>query len=590
MSRCLLFVAALIAAPLAAQAPGAVAGKRFSLDGEAGSDGEVYRISGRTPRRPGESARVFFNPSVRAGSFTIGGNFLLSTEGSSTLGLGGLPGRQRINQFGLTPRWGWGLLHLGSFTDTYTPLTWTGVRVDGAGFDLTPGKIRAGLFTGKSREPVFGGATSGSFSRSLLGARVGVGRRPEYGTGGTYLDLVFLRARDDPASLPAVPDSLTVPFLPDSLAVEPDTALLPRVPINPYSVTPQENAVLSTSAGATFLGGAVVWKGELAGSIHSRDVRATRVDDDVLSDYPGILRGLVTPRAGTHADYAYESQLDVRIARLPGATTRSPRSLTASIGLRSVGAGYVSLGTAYLPNDIRGIDWRTALRFRRWSLQLDGLRQRDNLLSQKLATTYRTRLGAALVVQPVRGWHSSFRAATVGMDRDVPDSVGAIDYAARSLSTSHSWIPGNKGRIRSVTAMYTYQHIGDADPLRAASTLRSHTADVRVSLAVGPTATISPTLGIIESRVGAEEFTTRASYGISADWRDPRRRWTTSGSLSRSQVSRTSALTARFSARVSVTSVDQLTLVVRTNRYRSLIDHGLDFDEQVINLKWSRRL
>jgi hypothetical protein len=60
--------------------------------------------------------------------------------------------------------------------------------------------------------------------------------------------------------------------------------------------------------------------------------------------------------------------------------------------------------------------------------------------------------------------------------------------------------------------------------------------------------------------------------------------------LSRSQVSRTSALTARFSARVSVTSVDQLTLVVRTNRYRSLIDHGLDFDEQVINLKWSRRL
>ena len=171
----------------------------------------------------------------------------------------------------MTPQWGWGKAYLGSFSETWSPFTWGGVRVDGVGFDLTPGAMRFGMFTGSSRQPVFGGATSGSFARSIAGARIGAGRRTEFGTGERYVDVVVLRVRDDPSSLPAVPDSFSVPYLPDSLATEPDTALLPHVPINPYSVTPQENAVVATAAAFSFLKGAVTWTGELAGSMHSRD-------------------------------------------------------------------------------------------------------------------------------------------------------------------------------------------------------------------------------------------------------------------------------------------------------------------------------
>lgn len=595
MTRLLLasiVLAALAPAHLAAQSPDSAnaTGRRWRLDGDIGSEGELYRMSGRDPRRPGETGEIFFNPTLAYGSLTVTGNFLLSTEGSSSLGLGGLPGRQRINQFGVSPRWRWGKAYLGSFSDTYTALTWSGVRVDGVGIDLAPGVMRVGFFTGSSRQPVFGGATSGSYRRRMFGARAGFGRRAEYGPPGTFVDVVFLRAADDPSSLPPLDDTTSVPYLPDSLAAEPDTALLPHVPINPFAVTPQENAVVSTAAGVNLLGGVVSFTGEVAASIHSRDRRAPALPDEFVDHYPGFLRGLVSPRVGTYADQAYKSQVDVHLTRLPGATPASPRSLTLSVGYQSVGAGFVSLGTPWLPNDLRGLDYRGQLRFRRWALQVDGLSQRDNLLGQKLATTDRSRLGVAVTVQPIRSWHAALRATTVGMNRGGADTLGRLDYAARTLSTTQTWIPGAGGRIRSLTASYIHQESGDDAPHRTGTRLDSHGMDVRVAFALGPYASISPSAGVTRSRVGTEPAASRATYGLAADWRDAARRWVTSASASRAQVGRTNALTTRLTARWSVTELDQLTLTWRTSRYRSLIDADRDFNEQVMSLRWGRRL
>jgi hypothetical protein len=545
-------------------------------------------MEGRDPRRPGESGRLYFNPTFTLGSITVAGNFLLSTEGSSLIGLGSLPGRQRINQFGLTPSWSWGKVYLGSFSDSWSPLTWGGVRVDGAGVDLSPGTLRLGVFGGSTRQAVFGGATSGSFARSIGGARIGVGRRPDHGVATRYIDVTILRVRDDPASLPPLSDSTPVPYVPDSLAVEPDTALLPHVPIDPYSVTPQENAVMAASAGASFLGGAVTWNGELAGSLHSRDVRATALSDDQINELPKLLRGLVTPRLGTHADVAWRNQLDLRIARLPGATPTSPRLLTLAIGVQSIGAGYVSLGTPYLPNDLAGVDVKAQLRFRRWALSVDGLTQHDNLLGQKLATTDRSRLGFVFTAQPARGWHSSIRASTVGMVRDVSDSLGAVDYAARMLGATQTWVPARPGRIRSVAASYTWQSTEDERASHSSSTLRSHTGDVRIGFPLGATAAITPSLGLTTSRTDTASIT-RATYGLAADWRDPNRRWVSSASVNRSQVGRTIAVGSRLSFRLNVTAADALTLILRTNRYRSLVDPARDFSERALNLRWARR-
>jgi len=588
MNSRFLLVALFWAVPLTAQVADTTP-PRLTIRGVIGSDGEVYRMAGRDARRPPESGRLYLTPSLTYGSLTVTGNLLLSTEESSRLGLGGLPGRQRINQFGVHPRWDWGKADIGSFAESWSSLSWSGVRVDGLGLELSPGSWRVGAFTGRARQAVFGGATSGSFARTIRGVRAGAGRRPEFGEAGRYVDVVFLRAADDPGSLPVLSDTTPVPYLPDSLAVQPDTALLPAVPINPYAVTPHENAVVATSMGTSFFRGVLSWTGELAGSIHSRDRRATALTDDQAAALPGWLRSLVTPRVGTHADVAYTSRLALRVARLPGATTRSPRSLTASLGLQSIGPGYVSLATPYLPNDLRGIDGRATLRVQRWTVQVDGLVQRDNLAGQKLATTHRSRASFFLTGQPVPGWQASVRTTTVGMVRDIADSLGSVDYAARVFSTTQAWIPRTGGFIRSLAASYTRQVTGDAGALHAAGRVSAHTSDLRVALPVGSAVTVTPTLGVTMSRVGDGASTTRATYGLIGDWRDPGRRWLAAASLNRSQLGRTLALTSRLSVRFSATPVDVVTLVVRTSRYRGLASSTLDFEEHVVSLRWGRR-
>ena len=61
--------------------------RRFQLRGDFGSEGELYRISGRDPRRPGESGQLFFNPMFALGPLTVTGNFLLSTDANADSGL-----------------------------------------------------------------------------------------------------------------------------------------------------------------------------------------------------------------------------------------------------------------------------------------------------------------------------------------------------------------------------------------------------------------------------------------------------------------------------------------------------------------------
>jgi hypothetical protein len=100
---------------------------------------------------------------------------------------------------------------------------------------------------------------------------------------------------------------------------------------------------------------------------------------------------------------------------------------------------------------------------------------------------------------------------------------------------------------------------------------------------------LTPSFGVTSSRVDTGAVATRATWGLGADWRDPGRRWNASASVNRTQVGRTLALNSRASIRINITSVDMLTLVARTNRYRSLVDPARDFDERALNLQWGRR-
>ena len=546
--------------------------------GVRGRCGVLSRRAAAPGRRPDESLRLYLNADASLfGSLTVGVDLLVTTEDGFSLGASGLPGRQNISALGLHPRWKWGSAHLGSFSDSYSPLTWNGVLVRGAAFDLRPGRLQLAAFGGRSAAPVVGGAVNGSYQRAIAGGRVGFGHE-QFGRPSTFVALSAVRVWDDPNSLP--PPDTTLP--PNAPAGQP-------VPVNPYAVTPEENVVVSASGGVAFLAGKLAWRGELAGAAHSRDVRASELDTSA-ADIPGVLRGLITPRVGTHADYAFTSELQLRQVRLPGATPRSPRSLTATLAYRHVGPGYTSLGVASMGADLQALDGRANLRFARWSLQLQAGRQNDNLARQKLHTTTRHRLGSTAVLRFSRAWTATLRGNLITMGNGSADSLEWMDYSNWTLGMGHSFSFGPRRTFESLSFDGYYSRAGDANPLRASTDFAALVANARLAIRLGTSMQLTPTVGVSRSQSDTLPTVTRATYGVGAAWRALGGRLSTTGSVSRSTFSATDTWLAVLGSRFQLTQRDDLILNFQVNRYADTATPANGFDEQILNVRWARRL
>ena len=574
-------LAALLVPPLEAQAPQLppAGAPVIRFNGELGSMGELYNRKGAPGRRPGGTGRVYFNGSaVLFGSVRMGVDLLVSTEDGTdySAGYGAIPGRQQIRQFGLHPEWNWGRAHVGAFNSSYTSLTYNAVQLTGAAFDLEPGRFRVGAFGGRAARTVPGGASTGSFRRTIAGGRLGIGRQPP-GRPATFLDLMVVRAWDDPNSLPV--DTTLPPNAP--------TAGGP-VPVNPYAVTPEENLVVGAAGGLSFLEGQLAWRGEVAAAVHTRDRRASELDADQV-DMPGILRDVITPRVGTHGDYAYSTELQVRVARLPGATPQGPRSLTASLGYRYAGPGYTSLGVASLGNDYRVLEGRANVRFSRWSAQLQASDQNDNLLGQKLHTTTRHRLGGTFSLRVSRVWNATLRGNVVGMGNGSSDTLQWMDYSSWSIGTGHTFSFGPRRRFESMSLDYNYQDAGDANPRRTSTSFTAHAANVRLSVRLSPVLQVTPAVGLSRSRSDTAAWVSRATYGAAAAWRLREGRLTATGSLHRSQYGPRNTWTGTLASRVGVTSQDDLVLQLQVNRFRDTATPSNWYNEQLLSLRWARR-
>jgi hypothetical protein len=172
--------------------------KNFSISGDIGAYGELYSMKGQPKRRPSSTGRIFFRPTLNLfGILQIPFEFLVSTEGSSL--------RQNINQFGINPKWDWGSLHAGDFSEDYSQFTLNGVKIRGGGINLTPGWFRFSTASGFTQRSVPGGAQDGSFKRFILASKLGFGYEES-----SFFDLIFVRAKDEIGSLPQADKSITI--------------------------------------------------------------------------------------------------------------------------------------------------------------------------------------------------------------------------------------------------------------------------------------------------------------------------------------------------------------------------------------------
>jgi len=563
----LLAVHAVAGRPLSAQEP--TDGGRFGMRGEAGTFVEANGISGAERRRPAGTARMYLRPSFTFfNTFTVDVDLMLTTEERAFQ----RSTRQSLNKYSVNPSWGWGRASIGDFTETYSPLTFNGIRVRGAGTEVELGPLALATFGGRTRRAAEGGALSGSYSRTMVGGRIELGQTPS-----RTLALTFVRAWDDEGSLDAPEDTVFPEMDPDTVFVE-DTLSVGLD--NQFAVTPQENLVLGLTGSLSLFGDALALSGEIAGSAYTRDIRSAPIaDEETLDEIPGIARWMFTPRASSNADYGYSVE----------ARVRPVAPLTTSVSFENIGPGYVSLGSVGVMSDRRDLSVSTSYRAGRLQARVDVGRQHDNLIDQKATTTTRDRVSGTVTVRATQAWSLSARMqrATLSNDSDVPEQW--IDYTSWLLGLRQTLALGRESMWRSITVDYMYRPTEDQNPLRSQSTSESHNVSASLMVAPGGSVSVTPTVGLVHSRFAGSAWSLRSTYGVGTQVSAVQGKWVSSLNLSRSQFQQTTALQAQLSSRFQITGSDALIFSAQAADYGNLVQPDLAFSETTASLRWAHR-
>lgn len=467
MSRARL-AGALATHLVAASALGAQAGDG-RVSGSVNVSNELYAASGIDARRPGSTWRVQAAPSLRLfGATSIGVDLLLSNEGTEF--------RQRLPQLGLTPRFGWGTLYLGDFTRDYGATTLQGLRLRGAGIDAQRRWLRASVQGGTSQDALAATAAGPTFRRLVLAGSVGAGT-----PGQRSLDLTFVHARDErrPVGGPFV-DTLGL----DTLAADQRPQAFTR---------PQAGYAAEVAGTLALLQRALTLRGAVAGALLTRDRTSPRIDADSL-DAGGAGFGGEALRLSSNGDLAWNAEAQYRGRRfgLGGA-------------VEQVGAGYSSLGVAWLINDRRAWSGNGDVRLLGDRLQLQARvqRQEDNLLGQKRFTTTRDVVQAGAVARIRRG-SLALTAVRNLAGNDASNDTLLVDNRAGVLAAQGSVPWRLLGRDLALTGGWSWQQNEDANPVRAIPAITVNTWNAGLVVPVG-VVTLSPSMNGVTSSGGGVE-------------------------------------------------------------------------------------
>ncbi len=614
--------------------------RNINISGVAGAYSQLYGISGIPGRLPPSLARLYFQPTVTLfNSFSMSFNFLLSTEGSSE--------RQDINQLGVNPSWGWGNAHLGDFSDMFTPLTFDGILVRGAGVNLHPGIFRFSAVGGFTQRAVSGGAGSGTYSRYMYGAKIGVGKQES-----SYFDLSFLRVRDRPSSLPSAQPAIAI-VAPNGNDAWP-VGNIETITWASSGIFGDIRIELSRDGGATYeiLYDSIANTGTQTWIVTGPPttqalIRITSLQDSVVgvSEYPFTIGQGITEQQGTNPGmlnntFAVTPQenlvlgADGRIALfddvvtlagevdgsaytrdmnaapldsigLPSALTRiyTPRAsssadyaysaqlglnlnaFSARLGYQYIGPGYTSLGVASLLPDQRQIMLSTMFRISRIAVSLNGAHMNDNLLGQKSYTTSRNQVSGNISLPFSEHWTASVMGSYMAMNNNASSDTSLINYVTYMAGMTQSIYTAQGSFLQMIALNYTYQNSADNNPLRQSDGMTSHSANLSISLNAASNLVIMPTVSLIASEIGVTGWSSTQSYSVSAQHRAFGNRLNTSLSVGTSRVQGASSYQGALSSTYGISSADAVTLSLTETMYSGTSN----FNEHTISLNLSHR-
>jgi hypothetical protein len=218
------------------------------------------------------------------------------------------------------------------------------------------------------------------------------------------------------------------------------------------------------------------------------------------------------------------------------------------------------------------------------------MRQHDNLIGQKLATTTRHRVAASVSVRPARALSSSFRAGLNTVDNDAAEAGRRMDFTSITFGTTQSLALPRGSFPRSVSVSYGYQQSRDANPSRSANGIRAHDTSLRTTVEASRSISITPAVGLSWTNVGDTEWDLRHTYSVAGQYRAGGGRWSSSASISNSRLHAGGALQAALSSRYRITSADMVTVSLHSNRVSGLETDAGRFHEHTLSVRWSRSI
>ncbi len=165
----------------------------FKISGSAGFQLTSYNSNGIQARRQPFSYLLHGNVNLSKGDFSIPLSFTYSEQDRSF--------SQPFNQFGIAPTYKWLKTYIGYQNIFWSKFSLAGHQLLGGGVELTPGKFRLGFVSGRFQRATGIDTTRSqnylpAYKRSGYAAKIG------YGTESSFVDLIYMRSKDDQSSLP----------------------------------------------------------------------------------------------------------------------------------------------------------------------------------------------------------------------------------------------------------------------------------------------------------------------------------------------------------------------------------------------------
>lgn len=257
---------------------------------------------------------------------------------------------QPFNQYGVSPTYKNVTLHLGYRNITYNKYTLGGHNFLGAGVDYKIKKVRVSAMYGRFRKEIADERGQNIFTGGASYRRMGYGTMIGYGTRKNHIDFILFKASDDPSEV----DLTTL----DS------------------TIRREENFAVGVNLRRQ-LHEKVTFTAHYGLSAYSADLQSAQSDAQRFRVYNNV-PFLFTPR--TSSSYKGAGDASIRFKN---------KNYNLSLDYEYIAPGYRTLGAFFFQDDIENITLGAGWNRNKWSLNVRGGTQRNNLDNAKETTNRR---------------------------------------------------------------------------------------------------------------------------------------------------------------------------------------------------------